>query len=86
MAYYATTNTLIQLLVPGRLRGRVMSIYILATTGLVPFGNLVAGVLAEHFGAPATMAAMASITLAICVLVAFRVPALWLATAGRARA
>ena len=59
VAYYATTNTLIQLLVPMRLRGRVMSLYILASTGGAPFGNLLAGFMAEHFGVQATLTAMA---------------------------
>ena len=38
--YYATTNTLLQVLVPGRLRGRVMSLYILTSWGLIPIGNV----------------------------------------------
>jgi MFS family permease len=86
VAYYATTNTLIQLLVPGRLRGRIMSIYILTSTGSVPIGNLIAGALAQRFGAPATLAAMASTTLLICLVVAIRVPALRSAKARPARA
>ena len=43
VAYYATTNTLIQVLVAPRLRGRVLSLYILTSIGVIPFGNLVAG-------------------------------------------
>ena len=39
VAYYATTNTLIQVLVPGRLRGRVLSLYILTSWGAVPVGQ-----------------------------------------------
>ncbi len=82
VAYYATTNTLLQLLVPMRLRGRVMSLYIFASTGVVPIGNLVAGTLAERFGAQATLAGMASTTLLICAVVALRVPRLVAAQAG----
>ena len=63
-----------------------MSIYILASTGAVPIGNLFAGVLAERFGAPATLAAMASTTLGICLVVALRVPSLRSAMARTARA
>jgi MFS family permease len=76
VAYYATTNTLVQLLVPGRLRGRVMSLYILSSTGVVPFGNLLAGFIAERFGVQATLAAMATTTLLICLVVALRFPGL----------
>ncbi len=48
VAYYATTNTLIQVLVSPRLRGRVLSLYILTSLGVIPFGNLVAGAIAER--------------------------------------
>jgi hypothetical protein len=33
-----------------------MSFYIMAFVGTAPFGSLMAGVLAEHLGAPATLA------------------------------
>jgi MFS family permease len=48
----ATTNTLVQSLVPDRLRGRVMSAYMMIFQGVMPFGNLQAGVMAERWGAP----------------------------------
>ena len=76
VAYYATTNTLLQLLVPARLRGRVMSLYILTSTGFIPVGNVLAGFLAERIGAPATLAGMVLITLGVCVVVLVRVPQL----------
>ena len=68
--YYTTTNTLLQLIVPGRMRGRVMSLYILTSTGFIPLGNILAGVIAERIGAPTTLAGMVSITLAVCAFVA----------------
>lgn len=52
----AVINTLIQKLVPGHVRGRVMSMYALAFLGLMPIGNLIAGTLAELLGAPAGLA------------------------------
>jgi MFS family permease len=72
VAYYATTNTLIQLLVPMRLRGRVMSLYILMSSGLTPFGNLIVGPIADHFGVQATQAACALITMLVCCFVGLR--------------
>ncbi|HEY8238592.1 MAG TPA: MFS transporter [Candidatus Limnocylindrales bacterium] len=48
--FYSTTNTLIQVLVPARLRGRVLSLYLLTSIGLIPIANLVGGVVAEHSG------------------------------------
>jgi MFS family permease len=72
VGYYATTNTLLQLLVPIRLRGRVMSLYILTSTGLTPFGNLVVGPIADRIGVQTTLAACALITILICSLVGLR--------------
>jgi MFS family permease len=69
VAYYATTNTLLQVIVPPRLRGRVMSLYILTSWGAIPIGNLLAGLLAERFGAPAALAWGGAITLAVAVVV-----------------
>jgi MFS family permease len=38
------------------LRGRVMSLYSMMFLGMSPLGSLVAGALAEHVGAPVTVA------------------------------
>jgi len=67
VVYYATTNTLLQVLVPGRLRGRVLSLYILTSWGAIPIGNLAVGVVAERLGAPVALAAGGLVTLA-CAL------------------
>jgi MFS family permease len=63
VAYYTTTNTLIQVLVPARLRGRVMSLYILTSLGVIPFGNLLAGLVAERFGPTLALAGGGFLTL-----------------------
>lgn len=76
VAYYATTNTLIQILVSPRLRGRVLSIYILTSLGVIPFGNLVAGAVAEQFGAPLALAGGGTATLVILAVVAYTFPVL----------
>jgi MFS family permease len=51
----ALTNTLLQQLVTDEMRGRVMSMFILSFIGTMPFGNLLAGIFAHRFGAPATL-------------------------------
>lgn len=51
----ATSNTLLQSLVPDRLRGRVMACYMMCFAGLSPFGALAAGAAAHHIGASATV-------------------------------
>ena len=39
VSFYSTTNTLIQVLVPARLRGRVLSLYLLTSIGLIPIAQ-----------------------------------------------
>lgn len=56
MVEMAASNTLIQSMIPNRLRGRVMSVYSMMFMGMAPIGALVAGALAAPFGAPATVA------------------------------
>jgi hypothetical protein len=76
VAYYATTNTLIQVLVSPRLRGRVLSLYILTSLGVIPFGNLLAGAIAEEFGPPLALAGGGTVTLVILAIVAINFPVL----------
>ncbi|MBI2780693.1 MAG: MFS transporter [Chloroflexi bacterium] len=66
--FYSTTNTLIQVLVPARLRGRVLSLYMLTSIGLIPIANLVGGWLGEKIGVEIVLAAGGVMTLAIVVL------------------
>jgi MFS family permease len=49
------SNTIIQTIVPGEMRGRVMSYYTIAFVGMSPFGSLLAGALANLIGAPSTV-------------------------------
>lgn len=71
--YMATTNTMLQLIVPDYLRGRVMSIYAL-DRGLMPAGALMAGVSAHWVGAPATVSAMGLIVILMAIMVGWRAP------------
>ena len=52
MVQMASSNTLIQAMVPDQLRGRVMSVYSMMFMGMAPFGALSAGAVAHHIGAP----------------------------------
>jgi len=56
MVQMASSNTLIQSMVPDRLRGRVMSVYSMMFMGMAPIGALGAGVAAHHLGAALTVA------------------------------
>ena len=73
MVYMTTNQTVLQVLVPDQMRGRVTSIMML-NMGLMPIGGLIAGVAADIIGAPATVATMCGITVAITVLVLLFVP------------
>ena len=53
----SSSNTLIQSMVPDRLRGRVMAVYSMMFMGMAPLGALAAGTLAGLIGAPGTIAA-----------------------------
>ena len=57
MVEMAASNTLIQSMVPDRLRGRVMSVYSMMFMGMAPLGALIAGALAAPLGAPLTVCA-----------------------------
>lgn len=52
---FAGGNTFLQTIVEDDKRGRVMSIYTMAFFGVTPFGNLVAGGVANYIGAPNTV-------------------------------
>ncbi|MBL0059478.1 MAG: MFS transporter [Elusimicrobia bacterium] len=64
MVQMAASNTMIQTIVEDDKRGRVMSLFIMAFLGTAPFGSLVAGALAQKFGAPHTILAGGTFCLA----------------------
>ena len=45
MAVFATVSSLVQLITPNEMRGRVMSVYNVAFRGGMPFGSLMVGLL-----------------------------------------
>ena len=49
------SNTIIQTVVDGKMRGRVMSFYTIAFVGTAPFGSLLSGSLAHVIGAQRTV-------------------------------
>ena len=56
MVQMASTNTLIQSMVPDRLRGRTMAVYSMMFLGMAPIGALLSGMAAKYIGAPWTVA------------------------------
>ena len=72
----ASTNTLIQSMVPDELRGRVMAVYAMMFMGMSPIGALIEGALAERIGAPATLVIGGCVCMAGAVIFYVRLPAL----------
>ncbi len=65
-----TTNTTLQMLTPEEMRGRVLSIWMMTALGLAPFGNLLAGWVAQSLGAPSTLMIGGSVCVMGALLIA----------------
>ena len=75
MTFMAVNQTIIQMMVPEEVRGRVMGLYIMSW-GLMPLGSLPAGVLADVIGAPAIVAIGGGITVVVALGALLFAPAL----------
>ena len=74
MIEMGSSNTLIQSMVPDRLRGRVMSVYSMTLMGMAPIGSLLAGAAADRIGAPKTVGAGGVICLVAAGIFWMRLP------------
>ena len=70
--YTATTNTLLQLLVDDRYRGRVMGLHTVMFLGTAPAGSLLLGALAERAGAPVAVVVSGAVSLVAAAWLAVR--------------
>jgi MFS family permease len=70
----ALTNTLLQLLAPDWLRGRVISVYTFAFIGMAPFGALMGGSVAEGLGVFVALGLGGALTTAAALLGVVRSP------------
>lgn len=76
LTLFASVNTLLQTLIEDDKRGRVMSLFSMAFVGMTPWGNLLAGLIAQHAGrwsrTPQLTGSAITITAAgaICILAA----------------
>jgi MFS family permease len=78
VSHMTANNTLVQMMTPDRLRGRVMALHAMVFTLAMPVGCLLAGVSARLLGAPLTLAA-GGLGCVVCALLfhrAFSGPAL----------
>jgi MFS family permease len=75
-SYTSQNQTVIQLLTPAELRGRVLGVYLL-NRGLMPVGSLLAGALATWFGGPWAVTIMGASCCLLAIGVAIFTPDLW---------
>ena len=74
MVQMASSNTLIQAMVPDELRGRLMALYSMMFMGMAPMGALLGGALANRLDAPITVAIGATVAMGSAGLFALRLP------------
>jgi len=70
------SQTLVQTILPSDMRGRVMSIYTMISVGFLPFGSLLSGAIAEHWGVRTTLIFNAAILTLATAYYTWRLPEL----------
>ncbi len=67
MTVFSTITSLVQLVAPNEMRGRVMSIFMVAFRGGMPLGSLTAGYFANVWSAPTTLVVNGSLLALVAV-------------------
>ncbi|HWA39936.1 MAG TPA: MFS transporter [Burkholderiales bacterium] len=70
----ASTNTVLQSIVPDELRGRVAALYVVSFLGVSPLGALVTGWVSERIGPPHTLAACGLLAMLAALAYAWQYP------------
>ncbi|HEY6329984.1 MAG TPA: MFS transporter, partial [Blastocatellia bacterium] len=55
ISVFAMITSIVQLITPDEMRGRVMSVYVMAFRGGMPIGSVITGSMVQRFGAPAVI-------------------------------
>jgi MFS family permease len=76
VGFYSTVQSLLQVLAAPEMRGRVMSLYLFMALGVLPIGNVLAGLVAERFGVQVALGGGGVITFALVAAVWVASPAL----------
>jgi MFS family permease len=74
MIVFSTVTSMVQLIAPNQMRGRVMSIYMLAFRGGMPIGSLVSGYLATLISAPVVIGINGGLLVAVALYYLVRSP------------
>jgi MFS family permease len=72
----ASSNTILQTITEDDKRGRVMSFFTMAFMGMSPWGNLLAGALANKIGAPYTVLISGGVCILGALIFSTRIPSL----------
>ncbi len=86
VGFYSTIQSLLQVLSVPRMRGRVMSLYMVMALGVAPLGNVLSGLIAEQLGVQVALAGGGVITLAAVAWAWFGSPELRVLHPSRIRA
>lgn len=76
MMQTASSNTILQTLVDDDKRGRVMSLFTMAFLGTVPFGGMLFGYIADHFGCAIVMRLCGALALGLAINTIINMPKL----------
>jgi MFS family permease len=74
MIQMASSNTLIQAMVPDALRGRTLAVYSMMFMGMAPLGALFAGAVADRITAPGTVALGGAVAILGAIIFARHLP------------
>lgn len=72
LAIVSSINTALQMSVPGEIRGRVMSLFVLSFMGMMPVGSAIFGALGERTGPPVAIATGGVVVIAFGALLLLR--------------
>jgi MFS family permease len=67
IAQYTVSNIIVQSESAPQMRGRVISILLMAIFGMMPLGSLLTGAVSQHIGAPATVLGQGIIGLVVAL-------------------
>ncbi len=76
MAFFATSGAIVHSIVTDELRGRVSGLFIM-TWGVTPIGSVIAGVIAEEMGAPASTLVGSGIMFVSMALLLLKFRVMW---------
>jgi MFS family permease len=67
IAQFTVSNIIVQSESTPQMRGRVISILLMAIFGMMPLGSVVIGAVSEHIGAPTTVLAQGIISIVVAL-------------------